>query len=138
MLLTLEKLTALSGKDDFTEPVERALRCYADVIRQRGIDMAGWLDAALLAEGPFYEVVLAGTGGSLAAAWNGLVPAWAVGVQVGSEGPTPALEKVMPVATGKHDLSGKGLAYVCVRGTCKQPTADAAQLRHELLAGWTR
>ena len=138
MLMLLEKLRALSGKDDFTEPVERALRSHAEMIRQRGVDMAGWLDAALLAEGPFYEVVIAGTSGTLTAVWNGLLPPWAVGVQVGSEGPTAALEKVVPAAAGKHDLSGKGLAYVCVHGTCKQPTADATQLRAELLAGWTR
>ncbi len=138
MLLVLEKLAALSGKDAFLEPVERALRSHADVIRERGIDMAGWLDADLLAEGPFYELVIAGTGGGLATTYNGLLPPWVVGVEVGSDGPTRAQERAMPTTAGKRARDGKAVAYVCVRGSCKQPTPDPSRLKAELRLGWTR
>jgi uncharacterized protein YyaL (SSP411 family) len=138
MLLVLEKLTALSGTDDFIKPVNHALGSYADMIRQQGVDMAGWLDASLLSEGPFYEVVIAGKDGALARAWNGLSPAWTVGVQIGSDGPTAAQESVLPIAAGKRDRNGVTLAYVCVHGSCKQPTTEPARLRRELLAGWIR
>ncbi|MEO6573494.1 MAG: thioredoxin domain-containing protein, partial [Polyangiaceae bacterium] len=38
----------------------QTLARYAGTIREHGIDMGGWLDAALLDAGPFYEVVIAG------------------------------------------------------------------------------
>jgi len=137
MLVTLERLAALTGRDDFTELVERAVRSYAAIIRERGIDMAGWADAALLARGPYYEVVIAGTAANLAGAWNGLLPAWAVGVQVGSAGPTLEQARLMPSLVEKHDRNGVPLAFVCVHGACKKPTTEVAQLRRELLVGWT-
>jgi len=140
MLLVLEKLAALSGTDDFTKPVERALHAYAGLSRQRTLDMAGWLDAALLAGGPLYELVIAdGAGaGALAGAWNGLLPTWTVGVEVGPEGPTPEQESAMPTAAGKRGRGGVSVAYVCVHGSCKQPITDAARLRRGGLVGWSR
>lgn len=120
------------------KPVSLALGSYADMIRERGVDMAGWLDAALLSEGPFYEVVIAGKDGALAGAWNGLSPAWTVGVRIGSEGPTAEQASLMPTAAGKRDRNGVTVAYVCVHGSCKQPTTEPARLRTQLLVGWTR
>lgn len=138
MILVLVKLAALAGRDDFSAAAELALRRYADTIRQRGIDMAGWLDGALMIDGPFYDVVIAGPGGTLTNAWNGLLPGWAVGVQLGAAGPSPELERVMPNAAGKHDSNGTALGYVCIRGSCQKPTADPTVLRSQLLAGWIR
>ncbi len=138
LLLVLEKLALLSGSDDSSEPVAHALGSYADTIRERGLDMAGWLDAALLSQGPAYELVIAGKDGALAGAWSGLSPAWTVGVAVGPDGPTAEQASVMPTAAGKHDRGGVTVAYLCVHGSCKQPITEPARLRRELLAGWTR
>jgi len=91
MLLLLERLAALTGRNDFTVVVQRALHHYADVVRQRGLDMAGWMDGALLDAGPFYELVIAGEGRSLRDTWNRLLPSWTAGVQVPEAGPSPAL-----------------------------------------------
>ncbi|HEY4159492.1 MAG TPA: thioredoxin domain-containing protein, partial [Polyangiaceae bacterium] len=53
MIRVLEELAALTGRNDFTTLAERALEQYASTIQQRNIDMAGWLDDALLAAGPY-------------------------------------------------------------------------------------
>ena len=45
--------------------VAQALATYAGPMRERGIAMAGWLDASLLDTGPFYEVVIAGAPGDV-------------------------------------------------------------------------
>ncbi len=135
---TLQRLASLTGRTEFRDAAQRALGRYAITIRQRGLEMAGWLDDALMAEKPFYELVVAGRDGPLKAAWNRLLPTWTVGVQVPPEGPDAALESAMPTAGGKHDRGGKPVAYVCVQGSCKAPTSDPLVLRSELLAGWAR
>jgi hypothetical protein len=101
---------------------------------ERGMDMGGWLDGALLEAGPFYELVIVGKSGSIDGVWNHLLPPWTAGVRV--DAVSPGLEKVMPTLAGKHDRDGAPLAYVCVRGACQEPTTDAVRVRSELLAGW--
>ncbi|MEO8900444.1 MAG: thioredoxin domain-containing protein, partial [Polyangiaceae bacterium] len=135
LIAALQKLSALTGRDDLEQAATRALASYAGALRQNNLDMAGWLDAALLADGPFYEVVIAGDNAALAAAWRSLLPAWAVGVGVSRAGPTPNQIRVMPTAAGKT-APGGARAYVCVHGACNAPTTDPAQLRRQLLAGW--
>ena len=137
MILLLEKLSALTGRADLGGAATKALHRYAGTVRHRGLDMAGWLDGALLDEGPFYEVVVASSQGPLPDTWNRLLPSWVTGVRVPAEGPAPELEKVMPTASGKHGRGDVPLAYVCVRGSCKEPTSDPTKLRAELLRGWT-
>jgi len=136
LILTLEEVAALTGRDDFSKAASRALSRYADVMRQRGVDMAGWLAGALLENGPFYQLVIAGASDGLNDAWRALLPAWTVGAPLSGSGPTPDLARVMPTATGKRDLNGTPLAYVCVHGACQEPTADPKRLRNELLTGW--
>ena len=124
LIRTLEQLAALTGRSDLSEPVARSLRRYAGAMRQRGVDMAGWLDDALLDVGPFYELVIAGDAPSSNDEWRSLLPAWTVGFPLGGSGPTPDLERMLPTAAGKHEAHGAGLAYVCTHGACKEPTAD--------------
>ncbi len=138
MITGLEALSALTGRDDLARAAEQALARYAETIRQRGLDMAGWLDGALLAQGPFYEVVIAGANPSLTSAWNEVLPSWVVGVQVPWSGPSADLVSAMPPAAEKRGLNGGSLAYVCVHGACERPTAAPAALRKELLLGWGR
>jgi uncharacterized protein YyaL (SSP411 family) len=138
MILLLEELSALTGRSDLGAAATKALHQYAGTVRQRGLDMAGWLDGVLLDEGPFYELVIAGGSGPLADTWNHLLPSWAVGVRIPAERPAPELEKVMPTVSAKHARGDASLAYVCVRGSCKEPTSDPAKLRAEILGGWNR
>jgi uncharacterized protein len=138
LILALEKLAALMGRDEYSELARRALSRYADVMRQRGVDMAGWLDGALLDAGPFYELIIAGSSDALSEVERRLLPAWAVGLQLSGSGPTPEIERLLPPTSGKREFNGSAVAYVCTHGTCQQPTADASVLRRELLAGWAQ
>jgi len=141
LILVLERLAALTGRQDFLDAVMRALRAQAATLRREGLEMAGWLDGALLAAGPFYELVIAGSeetreSRALVDAWTRLLPPWTVGARVGAQGAEGELEKWMPPAIGKRDRHGTAQAYVCVRGACQAPTADPARLRTRLLSGW--
>jgi uncharacterized protein len=138
LLLSLEKLSALTGRADFATPISQTLSRYSGSIRQGGLDMAGWLDSALLANGPYYELVISGANGSLSDAWRALLPSWTTGVRLGPEGPTPEQEKVMPTSSNKHARAGTALGYVCVHGSCDAPTSDPNRLRSQLLRGWAR
>jgi hypothetical protein len=42
------------------------------------------------------------------------------------------LAALAPVAAGKTTLAGEAAAYVCERGACRLPTADAAVLGEQL------
>jgi hypothetical protein len=134
MILVLQRLAALTGRRDFETAAAAALNRYAGAMTERGMDMGGWLDGALLEAGPFYELVIVGKSGSIDGVWNHLLPPWTAGVRV--DAVSPGLEKVMPTLAGKHDRDGVPLAYVCVRGACQEPTTDAVRVRSELLAGW--
>jgi hypothetical protein len=138
MIAVLERLAALTGRDDFGDAARRAIARYADIARERGLDMAGWLDGALLDEGPFYEVVIAGPRDSLSTAYAALLPAWATGVRVPKDGAAPDLVKSMPDTAEKRARGSTSVAYVCVHGACKSPTSDPAVLRRQLLTGWAR
>jgi uncharacterized protein YyaL (SSP411 family) len=143
MILFLERLGALTGREPLAEAAKKALRAQAANLRDRTLEMAGWLDAALLDGGPFYELVVAGSSRSpgtraLLDIWKGLSPPWTVGVRIDAEGPTDAFAKWMPTAAGKRDRRGTALAFVCVRGTCQAPIQDPARLRAALLTGWSR
>jgi uncharacterized protein YyaL (SSP411 family) len=138
LLLCLEKLTALTSREDFSAAVAQTLARYAESVRRNGLDMAGWLDAALLANGPYYELVIAGASGGLSDTWRTLLPAWTSGVRIGAEGPTPQQIKAMPSASDKRARGSSALGYVCVHGSCNAPTSDPARLRSELLQGWQR
>jgi uncharacterized protein YyaL (SSP411 family) len=138
LLLALEKLAALTGRTDFSAAAEQARQRYAGDMRSGRLDMAGWLDSALLADGPYYELVIAGPDGGLSDVWRDLSPAWLVGVRLGAEGPTPAQERAMPTSSNKRARAGLALGYVCVHGACDAPTSDPARLRLAVLNGWTR
>jgi uncharacterized protein YyaL (SSP411 family) len=136
MLSLLERLSALTGRTDLDDAAGNALRAYATVIRRRGLDMAGWLDGALIHDGPFYELVVAGERGPLWETWNRLLPPWTVGALIPASGAPPELEKVMPSASEKRAAGGAPVAYVCVRGSCKAPTSNTTTLRASLLHEW--
>lgn len=51
---------ALTGRSDAGDVVEEELPWQADLIRRAGMEMSGWVDAALRLAGPIHEVVVAG------------------------------------------------------------------------------
>jgi uncharacterized protein YyaL (SSP411 family) len=143
MMLFLERLGALTGRESLVADARRALRAQAASVRRRPLEMAAHLDAALMEGGPFYELVVAGSMESAGTramldVWKGLLPAWTVGARVDAGGPTDALVTFMPTASGKHARRGTALAFVCVRGACQAPIQDPPRLRAALLHGWSR
>ena len=136
MISALEQLAILTGRDDLRRAADLALLRFSGDLQQKGIDMAGSLDAALMAGGPFYEVVIAGDATTLVETWNNLLPSWAVGVRVGRDGPSRETEKLVPSTQEKRSDSGR--AWICERGSCKPPTSDRNRFREQLLAGWAR
>jgi uncharacterized protein YyaL (SSP411 family) len=142
MILLLERLAALTGRRDFDEAARAALRSHAAAMRARAPDMMGWLDGAVLSDGPIYELIVAGEddAATTRALWRvhgQLLAPWATGARVAADGPSPELEKLMPPSSGKHAANdGKALGYVCTMGSCKAPRDDPARLRKELSEGW--
>jgi uncharacterized protein len=136
LISALLRLAVLTGNDDLSTAARRALNDYAGAMRQSNVDMAAWLDDALLEHGPSYELVIAGDSDALNDAWRSLLPAWVSGVRLNQAGPTPTQIQVIPTTAGKVGRGAGALAYVCVHGSCNAPTSDAAVLKRALLSGW--
>ncbi len=141
MIQTLERLAALTGRSDLEQAAAQALRGYGGAIQQSGLEMAGWLDGALLAAGPLYELVIAGAEGetgtvALRGTSERLLAPWVVEAHIPVAGASPDLLRSVPPLEGKTGRDGTATAYVCVKGSCKEPSSDPARLRSALLVGW--
>ncbi|HVZ30976.1 MAG TPA: DUF255 domain-containing protein, partial [Polyangiaceae bacterium] len=136
LIADLRTLGTLTGDEALLEAADAALSSYAAAMRQHGTDMAGFLDAALLALGPYRDVVIVGSGDALPRAYDRLLPSFASAVVLPSSARARELESALPTLDGKHDEGGRALAYVCERGTCQAPTSDPATFERELRAGW--
>ncbi len=140
LLSTRLALAALTLREDLTRAVDSALAARSAAVRASGIGSAGWLDAALLRSGPFYDLVIAGNAGGaldrLVQVRNTLGPSWVVGTHVPAEGPDPSFDQLVAATHGKTAPTGSAKAYVCIAGACKSPTSDPATLRELLLDGW--
>jgi uncharacterized protein YyaL (SSP411 family) len=136
LIADLRTLGTLTGDEELLDAADSALSSYAAAMREHGTDMAAFLDAALLALGPYREVVIIGSGDALPRAYDRLLPSFASAVVLPSSARAHELESALPTLSGKHDADGRALAYVCERGTCQAPTADPAAFEQELRAGW--
>ncbi|MEO6572898.1 MAG: hypothetical protein ABIP89_03595, partial [Polyangiaceae bacterium] len=115
----------------------QALAHYAGTIREHGIDMGGWLDAALLDAGPFYEVVIAGPSSTaMDRVLREVSAPWTTSIHVPAGGANAPLVERLPGVAGKTSASDVPRAFVCERGACKAPTTDANALRRQITAGW--
>jgi uncharacterized protein YyaL (SSP411 family) len=145
-LLATWKLASVTGDERLYARVDKALTAYGGPMRRAQLQMAGWLDVALWAAGPFYDVVIAGRPEdpstiALREAYRAVSPAWAVLSMLGASGPSEAELALAPALRGKSGAPAPSegpLAYVCVRASCKKPTADPAELRRQVVEGWIR
>ena len=142
MMLESElRLAALRGDGAQYDKVAKTLGAYANMVARSGLSTAGWADVALRLLGPYYDVIIAGEPQdrrtqALTSVWQDIEPSWAVRSRVAPAGPSPEDEKLLPTLAGKLGRDGGPLAYVCVRGTCKAPTADPKAFRKQLMDGW--
>ena len=141
MLRALLRIGALTGDPKRIELVERTLGTYKNMVRGSGLGMAGWSDVALLVAGPYYEVVVAGDAGEARAEalWKvakDLQAPWAAAMRIPQSGAGAPLQKLLPPTFGKQGKDGGPLAYVCVMGSCKKPTADPGELKAQMTEGW--
>jgi hypothetical protein len=139
LLHVMIALSALTLRQDLGDAVDAALAHEADGMRRRGVGAAGWLDAALLRAGPYYDVVVsadAGAGDDLENAWRALGAPWTIETRVPAAGPDPAFLERVVASTGKTAGSGRARAFVCSQGACKAPVDDPRALRARLLDGW--
>jgi uncharacterized protein YyaL (SSP411 family) len=143
MVTLLGRLSVATGNRQDERLSATALRTYSNIMRERGLEMAGWLDAALTMGGPTYDTVVCGDPRSvgtqaLTAAWRGLLAPWVTGVASRCDEASGELEKAMPTVTGKRVQGGTPTAYVCTRGTCKLPTSKPETVRTDVMVGWLR
>ena len=145
MIQTLERLAALTGRSDLEQAAAQALRGYGGAIQQSGLEMAGWLDGALLAAGPLYELVIAGAEGetgtvALRGTSERLLAPWVVeahipirwGVARSAAAPVPPPSKARPGAMAPPRRT-------CLRqGSSLQEGLPPTRrrLRSALLVGW--
>ncbi len=134
-------LGALTLDEELTRRVDATLRIQSGALRASGMGSAGWLDAALLRVGPFYDLVVAGDDleaiNRLEGVRRALGPAWTVAARVPADGPDSWFERIVAASRGKTAGAARAKGYVCVEGACKAPTADPAALRALLLEGWS-
>ncbi|MBD3174226.1 MAG: DUF255 domain-containing protein [Armatimonadia bacterium] len=136
----LVRAAALTGDDRYRDPADRALGGYASAMERMGPAMSHWADAADLHLGPFYEVVIAGAGGDgsdgLVRAYHDLMPHHAVLLECPADGAGDGLLDTFPPLSGKEAAKGQPRAYVCSRGACQNPTAEADEMTAQILQGW--
>ncbi len=134
---------ALTGHPEpLTEAADQLAR-QASLMQRTGLEMAGWLDAAVRLQGPLYDVVVAGDPGDPAteALYRAVAATLAPGVVISplpAAGPDGRLASLAPVLTGKSAPEGGALAYVCLQGMCKAPTANPGEAGESIQDGWYR
>ena len=133
------RLSALRGDEAHQLLINKTLGAYTLSLSQSGLGVAGWTRVALRAQGPFYEVVIAGEDRTeLERVWREVNPTWALRVDLPRSGAPRALASVAPTLSSKPERVGRATAYVCQKGVCKAPTAEPAVFKRQLLEGWLR
>jgi len=140
MLEVLLRLMSLTGDKEFKQTLENGLLAFASNAQKASIDMAGWYNAAMLLQGPFYDVIIAGTeedrGDILSTEFYKINPPNSVLVVLDEDKENSKMLSMLPVTEGKVALNTKATAFVCKFGVCKKPTSDPVELKKQLLDGW--
>ncbi|MCA9665302.1 MAG: thioredoxin domain-containing protein [Myxococcales bacterium] len=141
------RAAAMRGDETLRARARRGLKAASARLASDGaLEMPSWLDVLLLDGGPFYEVVIAGGGGS---ASDGTCSAfdhelrrrfarYTATIHVPAKGSSKALLDALPATENKIALGGKPTAYVCRFGQCKAPTTDPKVFARQLSQGWQR
>ena len=142
MLDALLRLAMLTGREDDRKRVRGSLEAMAEVMRQAGLEMAGWLEVGQRWLGPAYEVVIAGDEAEpstqrLQAVLRSAMPSHACWGTVPSGGLEGTHAEDLPPAAGKTAAGGQTAGYVCTLGTCQTPTRDPEALIAQVMRGWT-
>jgi uncharacterized protein YyaL (SSP411 family) len=125
--LTLLRLEAITTEAKYREQAERLLRSFGALLAGAPAALGEMLLAVDFLLGEVREVVLVRPkNGSDAPLLDMLRPRFAPSQVLvrHEEGSTPAT----PLAAERPAQSGKATAYACVRGACKLPVSDAAEL----------
>ena len=141
MVHLLLKLAALTGDERPREEAGRVLARHAELLGKLGVEMAWWLDAVLLWNGPGGQVVIAGDGPdarALAGVADRLMAPWVLSVRLPAGGAGPGLARLAPALAGKTAGEGAAVAWLCRQGSCELPTSDGEALKKQILQGWTR
>jgi uncharacterized protein len=142
-LQALLRFAALTGRQEYLDEMKGALDRSRGLLQKTGLECAAWFDAALRLNGPFYDIVIAGSRGAPLmeelhrAALDNLSP-WTVLSQIPADGAGETLLNLSPVLLGKSADAGGATAYVCQFGTCQAPTSDPARVRKQVARGWIK
>jgi hypothetical protein len=137
MTRALVRCSALTGETKYRDRAQKDVEAQAAILERAGLELAWWLNTALLLTNPLYDVVVAGDAKDeatqqLVLAVLSTLPSNAVLSRVPSDGPDDELLTLSPALEGKTAAGGKPTAYVCEFGTCQAPTGDPEQVRKQL------
>ena len=143
MAQALVRLAAITDREDLAADLQGYLASQATPLRSHGLEMSWTLDAALLAAGPYREVVLAGEvdkagspGAALLSSALSLQAPYAVVIRSGVKGPSKKIQALSPHTIAKHPRDGLPTAYVCQHGTCGRPAHTPGDLLEQVKKDW--
>ncbi len=146
-LHVLLRMAALQSDQTYTEQVSTDIEAFAQIIKKAGLDMAGWVDAALLLLNPMYELVIVRPiettaelpkRSALRQSVDELLPPYVQVIPLEDDLPTPDMMNLLPGIGDKPALDGQITGYVCQFGQCNAPTSSIDQLTQQLLAEWKK
>ncbi len=141
-LQCLWRYAAITGDEGMRDRVLQDLAAYRTWLDRAGLDMAAWWDLALLAGGPFREVVITeretDEGRELLETINKLLPPYAVCSAFHGARPPEALLDLAPPLKDKQSVEGSATVFVCEHGACQEPTREPQRLLEQLRYGWCR
>jgi uncharacterized protein YyaL (SSP411 family) len=127
------RLVGLTEDATLRTAFERALATVEPLLRASPSAFARVLLALMRAEGSPTVVLAEGSGvAELRAALASQRDASITVARIGPEGVSPELATVFPLLAGKIAADGAATAYVCRRGTCREPTTSAEELLRQL------
>ena len=131
----LLRLGAMTGDTMWTQRGEATIAAFSRRIEQAPMAMTELLLALEMAHAPLRELVLVGAEGCDDAAFAPFLQALRTSGQPNRvllrtrQGPElQRLGEIAPLVREKVARGGKVTAYVCVRGVCKLPTTEPAQM----------
>jgi len=140
LLLAMQRAYALTHNLEYQRAVKQALEHYAGAMRRAGLEMAAWYDLALMELNPYYTVVIAADAAGeqhdvlLQTTRRLAMPYAAIVAKPVAD--SNGLAELIPAADQRTALDGDPTAYVCQTGSCREPTADPAELAYQLTGDW--